>query len=77
VRSQFSNRGRNVGCALGSKDAMLDSQETRERVQRHVWNASITYIENAGHILPAQTATVTQFLKGVRSVEEVASPCPS
>jgi pimeloyl-ACP methyl ester carboxylesterase len=59
-----------VQVIVGSKDAMLDSKETRERVERHVRNASSTYIENAGHILPPQTAIVAAFLKAVRSVEE-------
>ena len=55
-----------VQVVVGSDDALLNSQETRERVQRHVRNASVTYVENAGHLLPAQTATVADFLTGIR-----------
>jgi pimeloyl-ACP methyl ester carboxylesterase len=66
-----------VQVVVGSDDALLNSQETRERVERYVRNASVTYIENAGHVLPPQTATVAEFLKGTRRVEEVgASPSP-
>jgi pimeloyl-ACP methyl ester carboxylesterase len=49
---------------VGSDDPLLNAQETRERVERHVRNASVTYVENAGHLLPVPTATVAQFLSG-------------
>jgi pimeloyl-ACP methyl ester carboxylesterase len=61
-----------VQVIVGSNDGMLDSGETCERVERHVRNASITCIGNAGHILPPQTAAVAAFLNRVRSVENVA-----
>jgi pimeloyl-ACP methyl ester carboxylesterase len=60
-----------VHVVVGSGDALLNSQETRERVERHVRNANVTYVENAGHMLPPQTATVAEFLKGIRRVEGV------
>jgi pimeloyl-ACP methyl ester carboxylesterase len=52
-----------VHVVVGSDDALLNSQETRERVERFVRNGSVTYVENAGHLLPPQTANVTEFLK--------------
>lgn len=44
-------------------DALLNSQETRDRVERYVRNGRVTYVENAGHVLPPQTPKVTEFLK--------------
>ena len=54
-----------VQVIVGSNDALLDSRETRERVERCVRNAEVTFVENAGHILPPQTAPVGAFLKRV------------
>jgi pimeloyl-ACP methyl ester carboxylesterase len=54
-----------VQVIVGSNDALLDSRETRERVERCVRNAEVTLVENAGHILPPQTAPVGEFLKRV------------
>jgi pimeloyl-ACP methyl ester carboxylesterase len=59
-----------VQVVVGSDDALLNSPETRERVERFVRNARVTYVENAGHILPPQTATVGEFLKDVWSAED-------
>ncbi|HEU4693042.1 MAG TPA: alpha/beta fold hydrolase [Vicinamibacterales bacterium] len=59
-----------VQVIVGRDDALLNSNETRERVERCVRNASVTFIENAGHILPPQTAAVGEFLKRVSE-----SPC--
>jgi hypothetical protein len=52
-----------VQLIVGSDDALLNSQETRDRVERYVRHASITCVENAGHILPPQTAAVAEFLR--------------
>jgi pimeloyl-ACP methyl ester carboxylesterase len=52
-----------VQVIVGSEDALLNSKETRNRVERCIRNASVMYVENAGHILPPQTATVAEFLK--------------
>jgi pimeloyl-ACP methyl ester carboxylesterase len=52
-----------VHVIVGSDDALLNSKETRERVERHARNASVTFVENAGHILPPQTAAVSAFLE--------------
>jgi pimeloyl-ACP methyl ester carboxylesterase len=59
-----------VQIVVGSDDALLNSSETRERVERFVRNARVTYIENAGHILPPQTATVAEFLNALWSAED-------
>ena len=57
-----------VQVVMGSDDALLDSRETRDRVVRCVPNASVVWIDNAGHVLPPQTATVSGFLSGLQSV---------
>ena len=62
-----------VQVVVGSDDALLNSPETRERVERFVRNARVTYIENAGHILPPQTATVAEFLKEIRGDEQAGA----
>ena len=56
-----------VQVIVGSDDALLDSKETCERAERSVRNATVTYIENAGHILPPQTAHIADFLQRVSS----------
>jgi pimeloyl-ACP methyl ester carboxylesterase len=60
-----------VQVVVGSDDALLNSQETRDRVERYVQNGSVTYVENAGHLLPPQTANVADFLKRMSRVKEV------
>jgi pimeloyl-ACP methyl ester carboxylesterase len=51
-----------VQVVVGAEDALLNSQETRERVERHVRNGTVTYVDGAGHLLPPQTEAVAQFL---------------
>jgi len=51
-----------VQVIVGSHDALLNSQETCERVRRSVRNASVISITDAGHLLPPQTAAVAEFL---------------
>ena len=63
-----------VQVVVGSDDALLNSRETRERVERFVRNGRVTYVENAGHILPPQTATVAEFLKELRGDEQALMP---
>ena len=65
-----------VQIVVGSDDALLNSSETRERVERFVRNATVTYIENAGHILPPQTVAVAEFLEDIPRVEQTVAPQP-
>jgi pimeloyl-ACP methyl ester carboxylesterase len=51
-----------VQVIVGSNDALLNSEETCERVRRSVRNASVISIKDAGHLLPPQTAAVAEFL---------------
>ena len=47
---------------LGGKDVMLDSAETRDRLERRVAHAEIRYFPDAGHFIPQQTAPILDFL---------------
>jgi hypothetical protein len=50
-----------VQLILGGKDVMIRSRETRDRMKRWVANLHLTYLEDEGHILPRQTATISMF----------------
>ena len=63
-----------VQLILGGNDALLRSQETRDRMQRLVPRLHLTYLEHEGHLLPRQTMTIAEFVTGchrqpARSVE--------
>jgi pimeloyl-ACP methyl ester carboxylesterase len=62
-----------VQVIVGADDAMVNSQETRARVQRCVRHASVVYLEGAGHFLPPQTAAVAAFLDRLRTVHAVSA----
>jgi pimeloyl-ACP methyl ester carboxylesterase len=58
-----------VQVIVGSDDALLNSRETRERMQRCLPDVSVTWIEKAGHLLPPQTAAIAAFLKSVQRAQ--------
>jgi pimeloyl-ACP methyl ester carboxylesterase len=47
---------------LGGNDVLLDSAETRERLERNVPQVEIRYHPEAGHFIPRQTAPILEFL---------------
>ena len=51
-----------VMAILGGKDVLLDSAETRERLQRNVPHVEIRFDPEAGHFIPRQTAPILEFL---------------
>jgi pimeloyl-ACP methyl ester carboxylesterase len=51
-----------VQLIVGGKDALINSEKTRDRMTRWVPNLLVTYLENQGHILPRQTAAIGEFL---------------
>jgi pimeloyl-ACP methyl ester carboxylesterase len=51
---------------LGGKDAILDSDAARKRLERTLPHAEIRYIPEAGHFLPGQTGAIKDFLIGSR-----------
>ena len=56
-----------VQLILGGNDALIRSQETRDRMKRNTPNMRLTYLENEGHILPPQTTAISEFLREVAS----------
>jgi pimeloyl-ACP methyl ester carboxylesterase len=49
---------------LGARDALIDSRRTAERLARLVPSATVRVLPDAGHLLPAQTEPVLEFLAG-------------
>jgi pimeloyl-ACP methyl ester carboxylesterase len=52
---------------VGRNDAMLHAAQTRDRLARLVPHAEVTFLEDAGHMLPPQTDRVSAFLARVWS----------
>ena len=50
---------------VGGQDVLLRSAETRDRIARLVPHAEVTYLANAGHVLPPQTAAIASFLSSI------------
>jgi pimeloyl-ACP methyl ester carboxylesterase len=47
---------------VGQKDALLNSVETKQRLEQHAPRVTVILIPDAGHILPTQTDRVHAFL---------------
>lgn len=47
---------------VGQNDALLDSADTKQRLEQHSPHATVILIPDAGHLLPAQTDRVHAFL---------------
>jgi pimeloyl-ACP methyl ester carboxylesterase len=47
---------------VGAKDVLLDSAETKQRLERNVPNSEIRYLPEAGHFIPAQKGAVLEFM---------------
>jgi len=60
-----------VQVVVGTDDALLNSEETRDRVERCVPHARVMSLEKVGHILPPQTAAVAEFLKTTRTTGQI------
>jgi alpha-beta hydrolase superfamily lysophospholipase len=43
---------------VGGKDVLIDSTETKRRLERNVPQAEIRYLPEAGHFIPGQTAPI-------------------
>jgi pimeloyl-ACP methyl ester carboxylesterase len=57
--------GMPVLAILGGKDVILDSAETKQRLQRHTPHAEIRYLAELGHGVFGERATILQFLSQV------------
>jgi pimeloyl-ACP methyl ester carboxylesterase len=51
-----------VMAILGGKDVLLDSAETKHRLERNVPHVEIRFDPEAGHFIPRQTAPILEFL---------------
>jgi pimeloyl-ACP methyl ester carboxylesterase len=49
---------------VGAKDVLLDSADTRLRIDRILGIGDFRYIDDAGHFIPGQGTTVREFLSG-------------
>jgi pimeloyl-ACP methyl ester carboxylesterase len=47
---------------VGGKDVLLDSAETKRRLERNVPRIEVRYLPEAGHLIPPQTAAILEFL---------------
>jgi pimeloyl-ACP methyl ester carboxylesterase len=47
---------------VGGQDVLIDSDETKRRLERNVPHAEIRYLPEAGHFIPSQTAPILDFL---------------
>jgi len=53
---------------VGGRDAMLDSFDTKRRLERCVPHASVCLLPDAGHLLREQTTRVLEFLLDSRTI---------
>ncbi|MEV8638831.1 hypothetical protein AB0395_44970 [Streptosporangium sp. NPDC051023] len=48
---------------VGGRDALLDSQETRRRLERTVPHATVRFLPETGHLLREQSLPILGFLR--------------
>jgi pimeloyl-ACP methyl ester carboxylesterase len=53
---------------VGGRDVLLDSAQTKRRLEQHAPAAQVVYLPEAGHLIPGQRETILDFLRGVRQV---------
>lgn len=61
--AQLHQLGMPILTIIGGRDVLLDSRDTRERLQRYVPHAEICFIEEGYHFLPDQATRVMEFLE--------------
>lgn len=61
--AQLSQLGMPILTIIGGRDVLLDSRDTRERLQRTAPHAEICFIEEGYHFLPDQASRVMDFLE--------------
>jgi pimeloyl-ACP methyl ester carboxylesterase len=69
----FSNSALHNLCApliaiVGGRDVLLDSAQTKRRLEQHAPAAQVVYLPEAGHLIPGERDTILEFLRGVRPV---------
>jgi pimeloyl-ACP methyl ester carboxylesterase len=48
---------------VGGRDALLDSAGTRDRLCRNAPGAQVSFLPEAGHLLPSQAGRIAEFLR--------------
>jgi len=66
--AQLGELGMPILTIIGGRDVLLDSQDTRDRLQRAAPHAEVCFIEDGYHFLPDQAPRVMEFLE--RSADE-------
>jgi pimeloyl-ACP methyl ester carboxylesterase len=52
-----------VMAVVGGRDVLIDSADTRRRLERHAPGAEVRFLPDAYHLLPSQTGPVVDFLR--------------
>ena len=52
-----------VMAILGGKDALLDSAQTKLRLERNLPSCDIRYLPETGHLIPGQATPILDFLR--------------
>jgi pimeloyl-ACP methyl ester carboxylesterase len=52
--------------AVGGRDAMLDSRQTKQRLEQHARHVTVDLHPEAGHFVPGVSDTVLEFLRSPR-----------
>lgn len=68
---QLSKLGMPILTIIGGRDVLLDSRDTRRRLQRAAPRAEICFIEEGYHFLPDQASRVMDFLERSVSSPEI------
>jgi pimeloyl-ACP methyl ester carboxylesterase len=48
---------------VGGRDVLLDSAQTKRRLEQHAPNARIVYLPETGHLISGQTGRIVEFLR--------------
>jgi pimeloyl-ACP methyl ester carboxylesterase len=48
---------------VGGRDVLLDSRQTKRRLERHAPRAQVVYLRQAGHLISGQTGAILEFLR--------------
>ncbi len=70
--SAVRNLSMPVLAIVGGRDVLLDSAQTKRRLEQLAPGAQVVYLPEAGHLLSSQTPRVLEFLRGVERAEDSA-----
>lgn len=64
--NQLAALGMPILAIVGGRDVLLDSVDTRDRLQQNVPHAEICFLDDGYHFLPDQTARIMTYLQRVQ-----------